>query len=223
MKIEIQSKNTEDIIYYMINDKNDYLAKKLFVVYDKPFEIHETSTILAYVKTKMSTSKQVHATFFKKPNNYTIDIKSKYNPQYHAGGPEGLLDGIYGNENWRKGDWQGYQTQDFEAVVDLQNKQNILEISANFLQDTRAWILMPTSVEFYVSDDAVNFKKVATVTQKIPANDYNVQTQKITAKVNISGRYVKIIAKNFGKLPEWHQGFPFDGEAFIFIDEIEVK
>jgi hypothetical protein len=78
-------------------------------------------------------------------------------------------------------------------------------------------------VEFYVSDDALNFKKVATVTQKIPANDYDVQTQKITEKVNISGRYIKIIAKNYGKLPEWHQGFPFDGEAFIFIDEIEVK
>ncbi len=223
MKIEIQSKNTEDIIYYMINDKNDYLAKKLFVVYDKPFEIQETSKILAYVKTKMSTSKQVHATFFKKPNNYTIDIKSKYNPQYHAGGPEGLLDGIYGNENWRKGDWQGYQTHDFEAVVDLQKNQNIQEISANFLQDTRAWILMPTAVEFYVSDDAVNFKKIATVAHNIPAENYDVQTKLLTTKVNVSGRYVKIIAKNYGKLPKWHQGFPFDGEAFIFIDEIEVK
>ena len=34
-------------------------------------------------------------------------------------------------------------------------------------------------------------------------------------------RYVKIIAKNFGKLPEWHQGF--GGDAFIFIDEIMIK
>ena len=29
------------------------------------------------------------------------------------------------------------------------------------------------------------------------------------------------IAKNFGKLPEWHQGF--GGDAFIFIDEITIK
>ena len=146
-----------------------------------------------------------------------------YNPQYHAGGPDGLLDGIYGSENWRKGDWQGYQTQDFEAVVDLQTKKNIQEISANFLQDTRAWIVMPTEVSFYVSDDNVIFQKLATIANTIPANDYEVQTQKLTEKLNTSGRYVKVIAKNFGKLPEWHQGFPFDGEAFIFIDEIEVK
>jgi hypothetical protein len=35
-------------------------------------------------------------------NNYTIIIKSKYNSQYTAGGIEGLIDGINGNENWRK-------------------------------------------------------------------------------------------------------------------------
>ena len=204
-------------IQYKINDGD-------FQLYTKPFVINESASIQAYaVPDFMITSKTVSAQFFKKPNNYTIVLKSVYNPQYHAGGSEGLLDGIYGSENWRKGDWQGYQTHDFEAVVDLQTKKNIQEISANFLQDTRAWIVMPTEVSFYVSDDNVSFQKVATIANTIPANDYEVQTKKLTEKLNTSGRYVKVIAKNFGKLPEWHQGFPFDGEAFIFIDEIEVK
>ena len=97
------------------------------------------------------------------------------------------------------------------------------ELSANFLQDTRAWILMPTQLEFYVSNDNENFKKLATVQNKVNANDYVVQTQKLTAKVSANGRYIKVIAKNFGKLPEWHQGFPYNGDAFIFIDEIEIK
>jgi outer membrane protein OmpA-like peptidoglycan-associated protein len=34
-------------------------------------------------------------------------------------------------------------------------------------------------------------------------------------------RYVKVIAYNYGKLPEWHQGA--GGDAFIFIDEIEIN
>ena len=34
-------------------------------------------------------------------------------------------------------------------------------------------------------------------------------------------RLVKVVAKNFGKLPEWHQGF--GGDAFIFVDEVMVK
>ncbi|RBA29001.1 GH92 family glycosyl hydrolase [Flavobacterium tibetense] len=221
LKIELKSQNPKDEIFYIF--KKAHLDKPIWIKYEGPIEILETSTIEAYVKTNEGQSKTVSAQFFKKPNNYTINIKSVYNPQYHAGGPDGLLDGIYGSENWRKGDWQGYQTQDFEAVVDLQTKKNIQEISANFLQDTRAWIVMPTEVSFYVSEDNISFQKVATIANTIPANDYEVQTQKLTEKLNTSGRYVKVIAKNFGKLPDWHQGFPFDGEAFIFIDEIEVK
>jgi hypothetical protein len=36
-------------------------------------------------------------------------------------------------------------------------------------------------------------------------------------------RYIRVKAQNFGKLPEWHQGYPFDGYAYVFVDEIWVK
>ena len=135
LKVAINAQNPKDVIYYDISDTNDYLAKKLpSVVYKEPFEILETSTISAYVKNDENQSNAISATFFKKPNNYTIDIKSKYNPQYHAGGPEGLIDGIHGTENWRKGDWQGYQSQDFDAVIDLQKEKAVSWFSANCLQ-----------------------------------------------------------------------------------------
>ena len=224
MMVEIFSAPPRKKIVYLVHDIGSSTKNEDWKLYTEPIIIDASSEIITKIyDDDEGESYPVKSTFFKKPNNYTIDIKSQYNPQYHAGGPEGLLDGIYGNENWRKGEWQGYQTQDFEAVVDLQTKKNIQEISANFLQDTRAWIVMPTEVSFYVSDDNVSFQKVATITNTIPANDYEVQTKKVTEKLNTSGRYVKVIAKNFGKLPEWHQGFPFDGEAFIFIDEILVE
>ena len=41
------------------------------------------------------------------------------------------------------------------------------------------------------------------------------------ASKEIKARYVKVIAKKFGILPEWHQGA--GGKAFIFIDEITIK
>ena len=34
-------------------------------------------------------------------------------------------------------------------------------------------------------------------------------------------RYIKVFAKNFGTIPEWHLGA--GGEGFIFIDEIDIK
>ncbi|CAM3815820.1 GH92 family glycosyl hydrolase [Flavobacterium cucumis] len=222
LKIELKSQNSNDEIYFMINDKDDHLAKKIFVKYTKPFEISQTSTIEAYVKTNEGQSNTISATFFKKPNNYSINIKSIYNPQYHAGGPEGLLDGILGTENWRKGDWQGYQSQDFEAVVDLKEVKNINEISARFLQDQRSWILMPTKVEYYISEDNVNFTFFGSVNNtldpKLEENTIlNFTSNETKGK---KARYVKVIAKNFGKLPEWHQGF--GGDAFIFVDEITI-
>ncbi len=223
LKIELKSQNSNDEIYFMINDKDDHLAKKLFVKYSKPFEITQTSTIEAYVKTNEGQSNTISATFFKKPNNYSINIKSIYNPQYHAGGPEGLLDGILGTENWRKGDWQGYQSQDFEAVVDLKEGKNITEISARFLQDQRSWILMPTKVDYYISEDNVNFTYFGSVNNtldpKLEENTIlNFTSNETKGK---KARYVKVIAKNFGKLPEWHQGA--GGDAFIFVDEITIK
>jgi predicted alpha-1,2-mannosidase len=223
LKIELKSQNSKDDIYFMINDKDDHLAKKKFVKYIKPFEITQTSTVEAYVKTNIGQSNTISATFFKKPNNYGIDIKSVYNPQYHAGGPEGLLDGILGTENWRKGDWQGYQSQDFEAVVDLKEVKNISEVSARFLQDQRSWILMPAKVEYYISEDNVNFTFFGSVNNTLdPKIEENIILNFTSNETKSKkARYVKVIAKNFGKLLEWHQGF--GGDAFIFIDEITIK
>lgn len=225
--VKITTAYPNDKIYYSF--KRDGVYKE----YEKPFEIDKSTEIYAYTDVKHSDmcgpnswfvkSDTISAIYFKKPNNYTINIKSKYNPQYHAGGPDGLLDGIYGTENWRKGDWQGYQGQDFEAVIDLQKEQLVNSFSANCLQDSRSWILMPTKVEYYVSTDNLNFTLAGTVTNKIDAKVEENKIDAFTLNIDkdITARYVKVIAYNYGKLPEWHQGA--GGDAFIFIDEIVIN
>ncbi len=210
-------KDTE--YFYSINNKE-------FEKLDIGLVLNETSTIKFYSDNGYGkVSDTVSATFFKKPNNYTIDIKSTYNPQYHAGGKDGLLDGINGSTNWRKGDWQGYQTQDFEAVVDLQNVKEVSNFSSTFLQDQRSWILMPTKVEYYSSTDNINFTLITSVANDVDTKkdeniikDFNFKSAK-----PINARYIKVKAYNFGRLPEWHIGYHDKGEAFIFVDEITIK
>lgn len=196
-----------------------------FKLYSNPFEIDKSTTIYAYSRQDLEghyESDTISATFFKKPNNYTIDIKSKYNRQYSAGGPEGLIDGINGSDNWRKGDWQGYQSQDFEAVVDLQKEQKISEVSADFLQDSRSWILMPTKVEFYTSTDNVTFTLVKTIENTLDPKITDTKIIDFKSNINpVNARYLKVKAYNYGPLPEWHQGY--GGDAFIFIDEISIR
>lgn len=219
MDISFDSQNKEVEFFYSLNGSKFKMTDAISLTLDK------TTEVRLYTKDRNGQqSNTVSATFFKKPNNFTIDIKSKYNPQYHAGGPEGLIDGIFGTENWRKGDWQGYQSQDFEAIIDMQSTREIRQITANFLQDTRSWILMPTKVEYYISDDNVNFTLFDTQNNTIDPKEYKSIIKGLkSVKKPLKARYVKVKATNFGKLPEWHQGFPFKGEAFIFVDEIMVE
>lgn len=216
MSVRFASPDKTANYFYKVNNGN-------FKAFTKELILTETSDLQFYSNNGQgSVSDTISATFIKKPNNYTVQIKSKYNPQYHAGGDEGLIDGVFGNENWRKGDWQGYQGQDFEAVVDLTKMQNVTSFSARFLQDSRAWILMPTKVEFYTSEDNLNFKLAKTIDNTLDAK--NTEVQVIDFKTVIpatKARFIKIKGYNYGKLPEWHQGF--GGEAFIFIDEITIK
>lgn len=214
LPIQFKAWNKNAKVFYSVNQEP-------FTYYQKPFSINESVTIRFYSEDQGQVSDTVSVQFFKKTNNFTIAIKSKYNPQYHAGGPEGLIDGIFGVTNWRKGDWQGYQGQDFEATIDLQKEMKVSSITADFLQDSRAWILMPTQVEFYVSKDNVTFEKVAEIKTTLDPKQDKVQTEKLKVEVSTQAKYVKVIARNFGKLPEWHQGSGSD--AFIFIDEIEIN
>jgi predicted alpha-1,2-mannosidase len=224
MMIEILSQITGDTIFYNVfeNDTDYSTIKSTYIPYTKPFYIEASSTIQAYIKNRKEQSNTISATYFKKPNNYTIDIKSKYNPQYTAGGDEGIIDGILGNENWRKGEWQGYQSQDFEAIIDLQLEKSVSNFSSTFLQDQRSWILMPTKVDYYTSMDNVNFTLVTSISNDVnpKQEENNIKDFNFISKP-IKARYVKVKAYNFGKLPEWHQGF--GGDAFIFIDEITIK
>jgi predicted alpha-1,2-mannosidase len=192
-------------------------------LYFKPFSIDKSCTIKAKSYTETDSSKTVTANFYKAPNNWKLKLNSKYSKQYSAGGDEGIIDGIYGDINWRKGEWQGYQGQNFECVIDLEKPQPVTSISSNYLQDTRAWIVFPTEMEYFTSVDGKKFVSAGKILNPVAASDYQVQLKKFELHLpkTVNARYVKIVAKNFGKLPEWHQGA--GGDAYIFIDEIEVK
>ncbi|MBK7666532.1 MAG: GH92 family glycosyl hydrolase [Sphingobacteriaceae bacterium] len=192
-------------------------------LYFKPFSIDTTCVVKAKIYSANDSSKTTTAYFFKAPNNYKIKLNCKYNRQYSAGGDEGIIDGVYGTTNWRKGEWQGYQSQDFNCIVDMGVSKEINSINSNYLQDSRSWILFPTEIEYLISNDGKKFKSVKKILNPVAADNYDVLLKKFDGILDkpTKARYVKIVAKNFGPLPQGHQGV--GGDAFIFIDEIEIK
>lgn len=204
--------------YYSIDSASVKFAQK----YRGPFFVNRDCTVYAYAKQNGVISNFTSTKFHQIKNDWEIQLRSTYNKQYSADGPNGIIDGLRGHIDWRMGGWQGYQSQDFEANVDLKTETEIKVVSVGFLQDTRSWILMPTQVEIYTSNDGNIFRLNATIHNKIPAADYAVQVKDFSSKLqNVKARYIKIKAKNFGVLPEWHQGA--GGDAFIFVDEIEIN
>ena len=192
------------------------------IEYRKPFTIDKTATVKAVaVNKKGAKSFTVETKLNKMPHDWTVKLASKYNRQYTGGGDFGLIDGIRGTLNWASGEWQGYQAQDFVAVIDLQRETEIKRVGGGFLQDARPWIWMPTRIEFEVSTDGTNFRKVADIKTTVAPDDMKPQIKDYVQPIApTKARFVRVKAVNLGKIPAWHPGAGFD--AFIFVDEIFI-
>ena len=84
--------------------------------------------------------------------------------------------------------------------------------------------MFPTKVEFEISPDGKNFTKVLTIPNTIPDKDNKVQVKDFMETISPQkAQYVKVRATNYGKLPEWHQGYEDKGTAWLFVDEIFVE
>ena len=172
--------------------------------------------------------------FNKKENNYSIALGDGVipHPQYSAGGAGALVDEIQGSKEWRAGGWMGFYDQDFSAVIDMGSVRSVSEVNARFLQDSRAWILMPRSVKVWSSADGVKYTEwpQALVFKDDWQNNETLIDQLSFQHTDgnagvkpIKARYVKVVADKYGKLPEGHLGYPYNGSGYIFIDEIEVR
>jgi hypothetical protein len=202
------------IIYYSFNNEQ-------YTPYSRRFPVSQDVNIRFYAQRNAEKSPVQEANFTRLPDDRSVELVSVYNQQYTAGGPDALVDGLYGDLNWRKGGWQGYQAQDFEGIVAFQKERSFTSITASFLEDQRAWIFYPTEVLFYTSNNGREWTLAGTVQTHKPDHDEKVSKDVFSVKKPLKAKYVKVVAKNFGKLPSWHEGAGSD--TFIFIDEISVK
>ena len=190
--------------------------------YTAPFTIDSSYTVKAVALDASGKRSYVTtASFLKAPNNWTIKVVTPFEPQYSAGADDALIDGYHGSVNWRKGNWQGYRT-DVEVILDLNETETVSKVTAGFLQDTRAWVIMPKKLFIEVSVDGVNYQQVYSGENFLPFEELKVTAKNIEANFkSINARYVKLKALQYGKMPAWHEGA--GGDSHIFMDEIIVQ
>jgi predicted alpha-1,2-mannosidase len=215
--VSLSSVNSESAIFYSLNNST-------FEPYDKPFKISESIPLKTYAMNSQGTKSATVETHFNKIDpNLSITLDTKYANQYNAGGNNALIDGVLGTQDYRTGTWQGYWNKDLIATVDLGSAKAISTVEVNFLQNQGAWIFYPTAVECFVSTDGKTFTSVDTLMINAPLRNEEILIKNTNFNMPIGTyRYVKIIAKKMGELPDWHLGYPHDGRSWIFADEITI-
>jgi hexosaminidase len=153
----------------------------------------------------------------------SVTLAIPNSPKYTGTGVYTLSDGLRGTTDFHDGLWQGWEGEDMEAVIDLQQSTTIREIEVSTLQAMRSWILLPRRVAIWLSDDGAAWRPAAEMTHDVPQRreDAFVYPFCCTMPANTAARYVKVRATNAGPLPDWHPGA--GGKAWVFVDEIVVR
>ncbi len=218
--IRIYSNQNGVNYYYTTDGTVPTVASKK---YSSPITIDTSAVIKAIaVNAKAESSYITTAMYRKAPHNWTIKLNTAFEHEFTADGPTGLIDGINGSTNWRKGNWQGYQRNDLDAVIDLQEIKTISKLTAGFLQDTRSWIILPKQLIIEVSTDGQQFNKVFSGENFLPIEDMKVQVKNIEVPFTpVAARYIRVRAIQYGKLPAWHESAGSD--SHLFVDEINIR
>jgi len=119
----------------------------------------------------------------------------------------------------------GWSGGDLDAVLDLGEAVEVRRVGVDCLRAQGPWIFLPRQVEVSLSLDEEDWGPPRVV--EIPLEeDSRKAVERITVDVSDAGgtqpaRFLRIRARNRGRLPEWHPGYP--ESAWLFVDEIVVE
>ena len=194
-------------------------------LYTEPFEVRSVQEITArmFVDNKAFTtvSRTVAA---HKALDAKVDYLLPYHPKYPASGDKAMTDGQFAPLNAQAPLWHGYQGNDIDMVIDLEQVQPIRRVSLGFLQSLTAWVMPPKRLEVLLSEDGKNYRtagKIQYGEARKGAGEYDyIRIPFVIDKIGRKARFVRIKAQHPVTMPSWHH---VQGESWMFIDEVVVE
>jgi len=225
-KITMQSLFNEYPVVYTLETRDSSPEQK---EYKGPFYIKEDAVINARVFHNGNYYATTTDTLiYHKGIGHLYKLNSEYSPyhpSYDGGGKMGLLDGRQGSaSNLTSGRWQGYSGQNIDIELDLGNVQSVSSFSMGFFQNTESWVIFPRKVEVYSRNSLTEKYKLVTMLNNTIAPEVKGNLKQVLESgfTDLQTRYIKVVAYNYGKLPEWHRaGSSYD--SMIFADEIIIR
>jgi hexosaminidase len=149
--------------------------------------------------------------------NYTLGTEPK---RYLGGEKYALTNGVRGDINSNE-PWVGFSGANFDFVLDFGQKTNFTNVSVAFQGAYSSWIMPPRNIEILISEDNKTFKSIKKLELATAVKTENFVQQLNIAVGNNNARYFKVVAENFGKLPEGHPGK--GSPSWLFVDEVSVR
>ena len=215
--------NDDRVIHYTLDGKE---VTKSDPIYENPIQLERPCLVKAACFNALGEPVCAERYFcYHKGMGKLKQLNSpagNYRPEYSGGGDNALLDGNLGSDNYTDGHWQGFYGIDADLELDFGKVQRTNALNIGFLVNAHDWILRPDAVEVYTSNDGKNYKpfKTFSLKTKIPMTGNHTFRERFELP-NLSTRYLRVVVKNPGLLPEGLPGAGYD--SWIFMDEMMVE
>ncbi len=217
---KLESKNKEGKIKVKSSLRKDPL------IYVSPINIISNGAFEAVLTDKSGQAeisnpiKQVFS--FSKSTGKKISLTNPISSKYPGDGAFTLVNGIINSKGLaRSKEFIGFEGTDCEAIIDLGKEEIISSFKINFFEQKGSWIYAPASMEVWYSNDGKNFTTAPNAEStkddaSKPKRDYTWWFHP-----SFKARYLKVLIKNYGLIPEGQPGAGH--KAWLFVDEIEVN
>lgn len=140
---------------------------------------------------------------------------------YHYNAPYELFDGQKGDSSFSSGKWIGFEGNDLDVVFKMGNK-SFESVGIETLTDIGNYIMSPTWLKVYVSEDGENFTLLASDEYEAdgPESKNGIRSHSLSFSKPQRSKYLRVQAGTIDSLPAWHTGH--GAKAFLFVDEIIV-
>ena len=221
LEVEFTTEVSHPEIRYTFDGSDPTVASPL---YAEPVAVSRSVTANAavFVDGKSVTAPLSRQFYLHKAVACPVTLKYPNSRKYDGSGEYTLVDGVKGSSNFNDGNWKGFYKDDMVATIDLGKTTTIQSVETDAVQDVGSWIFMPKEVVVEVSADGQNFRKLGSVTHKIPVTAAEKLTHDFLVKKSAKKvRYVRVTARNLGICPPGHAGA--GKGAHLFVSEIIVN
>ena len=220
--VTLRTVYSDKTIHYTLNGKEVTPSDP---VYEKPITISRSGTVKAacFDATGQAVTSERYFLYHKGMGKLKAlnSVPGNYRPEYSGGGDNALVDGQLGSNDYKDGHWQGFYGINADIELDFRRKEAINAIEIGFLVNAYDWILRANQVEIYASNDGKDYQLVRTHDIATEVNTKGNFVFRERIPVNMRTRYLRVVVKNPGLIPEGLPGVGYD--SWIFMDELIIN